>query len=77
MDFAGVTYLGIRVATAVWLVIGGTGHDLLSKPWLKVARIDPNDAWMTHGPFIWPGVCRHGTCRQSPLPGIWPGPHPD
>ncbi|MEM9105621.1 MAG: DUF1761 domain-containing protein [Pseudomonadota bacterium] len=57
MDFGGVSFLGILIATAVAFVIGGAYCGLLAKPWMKAARIDPQDANMSAMLFINSIVC--------------------
>jgi hypothetical protein len=41
MQFAGMNYLAILVAAIVALIIGAVYYGILSKPWMKAARLDP------------------------------------
>jgi hypothetical protein len=41
MQFAGMNYLAILVAAIVAFIIGAVYYGILSKPWMKAARLDP------------------------------------
>lgn len=52
MAFGGINYLAVVVAAIAAFVIGGVYYGaLVSKPWLKAARIDPTDARPSFGLF--------------------------
>lgn len=51
MAFAGVNYLAVVVAAVIAFVFGAVYYTLLSKPWMKAARIAPRD---NGGPAIPP-----------------------
>ena len=57
MDFAGVSTLGILVATAAGFVIGAAYYGLLAEPWMKAARIDPKHTKLSPTLFIVSVVC--------------------
>jgi len=47
MDFGGTNYLAIVVAAIVAFVFGAVYYGALGKPWMKAARINPEDASMS------------------------------
>ena len=57
MDFAGISYVGILVATVAGFVIGGAYYGILSGPWMRAARIEPQDARMSPMLFVNSIVC--------------------
>ncbi|MEX3011775.1 DUF1761 domain-containing protein [Hoeflea sp. TYP-13] len=57
MDFAGVSYVGILVATVAGFIIGGAYYGILGGPWMKAARINPDDTKMSPMLFINSIVC--------------------
>ena len=44
MDFAGLNYLAVIVAAVAGFAIGAGYYTLLGKPWIRAARIDPENA---------------------------------
>lgn len=57
MEFAGINYLAVIVATIAAFVFGAVYYGSLSKPWMKAAKIegDPN---MSPKLFIVTGLCQ-------------------
>ncbi|MEP6565192.1 MAG: DUF1761 domain-containing protein, partial [Mesorhizobium sp.] len=49
MDFSAVNWLAVIVAAVVAWLFGAAWYMLLSKPWLKAARLDP--ATMSKSPL--------------------------
>jgi uncharacterized protein YacL len=43
MTFAGVNYLAVIVAAIMAFIFGAAYYGLLSKPWMKAARIQPKE----------------------------------
>ncbi len=52
MDFGGMNYVAIIVATAAAFLFGGAYYGAVSKRWLKASRINPSEAKMTAVHFI-------------------------
>ena len=52
MSFAGINYLAILLAAIAGFAFGAVYYMLLSKPWLKAARINPSTMKMSVVPFI-------------------------
>lgn len=52
MDFAGLNYLAILVAAIAAFMFGAIYYGALGKPWMKAARIKPEDARMEPSLFI-------------------------
>lgn len=57
MDFAGINFIAVAVATIAAFIIGGAYYGSLGGPWMKAARINPDDAKMSAGLFINSIVC--------------------
>lgn len=47
MDFAGVNWIAVPVAAVIAFVFGAVYYGILSKPWMRAARIAPEDATMS------------------------------
>jgi len=43
MQFAGISYLAVLIAAAISFVFGAVYYGLVSKPWMKAARIQPKE----------------------------------
>lgn len=52
MAFAGMNYLAVLVAAVVAFVIGAVYYGALGKPWMRAARIKPEEAKMSPMLFI-------------------------
>lgn len=52
MSFAGINYLAILVAAIAAFVFGAVYYGALGKPWMKAARIKPEEATMSPVLFI-------------------------
>lgn len=52
MEFAGTNYLAILVATLVAFFIGAIYYNALSKPWMKAAKINPDDQKSSLAPLL-------------------------
>ncbi|WP_419906958.1 DUF1761 domain-containing protein [Hoeflea sp.] len=57
MDFGGVSYVGVLVATVAAFLIGAVYYGALAKPWMKAARIAPEDTKMSPVLFINSVIC--------------------
>ena len=57
MQFAGISYLVILVAAVAAFIFGAVYYGTLGKPWMKAARIKPEDATMSPVLFITSFVC--------------------
>ncbi len=47
MDFAGINIIAVLVSTAAAFIIGGMYYAILGGPWMKAARIRPEEAKMS------------------------------
>jgi len=52
MDFAGMNYVAVLVATVAAFIFGAVWYGLLSEPWMKAAHIDPTSVRMSTTRFI-------------------------
>ncbi|WP_295808122.1 DUF1761 domain-containing protein [uncultured Nitratireductor sp.] len=52
MDFAGLNYLAILAAAVAAFIFGSVYYGTLGKPWMKAARIEPEEAKMEPSLFI-------------------------
>jgi hypothetical protein len=52
MDFSAVNWLAVIVAAAVAWLFGAAWYTMLSKPWLKAAKLDPATMKRSALPFI-------------------------
>ena len=52
MAFAGISYLAIIVAAIAGFVLGAVYYGILSKPWMKAARIDPSRSTVSPSLFV-------------------------
>lgn len=57
MEFAGINYLAVIVATIVAFVFGAVYYGSLSKPWMKAAKVE-GDPDMSPKLFIVTGFCQ-------------------
>lgn len=57
MDFGGISYIGVLVATIAAFVIGAVYYGALGKPWMKAARIKPEEAKMSPMLFVNSLIC--------------------
>ena len=51
MDFGGISYLAVLLAAVAGFAVGSVYYGLLAKPWMKAARIDPQEAVMSPALF--------------------------
>ncbi|WP_163265464.1 DUF1761 domain-containing protein [Chelativorans alearense] len=52
MDFGGMNYLAILVAAVAAFAFGAVYYMALGKPWMKAARLKPEEMKMSPVPFI-------------------------
>ena len=52
MEFGGINYLAVLLAAVAAFVFGSVYYGTLGKPWMKAARIDPEDAKMSPVLFV-------------------------
>lgn len=52
MEFAGTNYLAILAAAVVAFVIGGIYYNVLSKPWMKAAKVTPDGSMSKLVPLL-------------------------
>lgn len=52
MDFGGINHLAIVVAAIAAFAFGAGYYGLLGKPWMKAARLKPEDLGKSPAPFI-------------------------
>ena len=57
MDFGGISYVGVLVATVAGFVIGAVYYGALGKPWMKAARVKPEEAKMSPALFVNALIC--------------------
>jgi len=57
MNFAGMNALAIIVAAIAAFAFGGAYYDLLSKPWMQAARIDPAAVGRSAVPYVVSFLC--------------------
>lgn len=52
MDFGGMNYLAILTAAVAAFAFGAAYYRLLSKPWVRAARLKPEEMKMSPMPFV-------------------------